>query len=103
MRSTEALEIRYLKELKDVYYENGYEAGYDLGWSNGRIASIARLIQNTGQEIYARKFMDASDLELKLANERIAQERAEQLAQEQAVAEAEALKAGKKLRDWQWV
>lgn len=103
MKSTKDLELKCLEELKNMYYKNGHEAGYDLGWSNSRIASIARLIKNTGQEIYARKFMDASELEMKFALDLLAKEEAERKAKEQELEKAKEAKSGKKSRDWQWV
>ncbi|SFQ50642.1 hypothetical protein SAMN02910358_02532 [Lachnospiraceae bacterium XBB1006] len=106
MKSTDGNLDSKEKELLDHicarYQERGFQDGYNQALSFARISDIAILIKNSGQDIYARKFLEASNLELRLAKKKISEERAEQQAREKALEAAENARLGKTPRDWQW-
>lgn len=96
-------DLRLLMELVDRIYMNGYRDGFDKAHTVTRIEDIVRILKNSGQDIYARKFLEASNLELVLANKEIDLATAHRIELEKALEAAEDARRGNRMRDWQWI
>ncbi|MBE5905442.1 MAG: hypothetical protein E7277_01440 [Lachnospiraceae bacterium] len=109
--NNEIIEISLEKDEMDLigliakrYYDEGYRNGFDKGRADARIEDISTLIKRTGQEIFARKSLDASHLELKYANQRIGLAQLQLIEDEIAFEASQNARLGEKsLRDWQWL